>query len=190
MNKKGRLVIISAPSGAGKGTVIREITRLRPEIKYSVSATTRAPRPGEVHGEHYFFVSPEEFDAMVERGEFLEHETYVGNSYGTPRGPIERNIADGIDTILEIEVKGARQVRGKIPDVISIFLAAPNEEELRRRLIGRGTSEDTELVKRLETAREELAASEEYAFTVVNDDATRAAREIIAILDFNREDYL
>jgi guanylate kinase len=190
MNKKGRLIIISAPSGAGKGTVIREVTRLRPEIKYSVSATTRAPRPGEVNGEHYYFVDAAEFDAMAARGEFLEHESYVGNSYGTPRGPIERNMDEGIDTILEIEVKGARQVREKIPDVISIFLAVPDEEELHRRLTGRGKMDEAELESRIQTAREELAAAEEYTFTVVNDDAERAAREIIAILDFNREDYL
>ena len=190
MTKKGRLVIVSAPSGAGKGTVLREVTRLRPGLRFSVSATTRAPRAGEEDGTHYYFITREEFDAMIGRGEFLEHETYASNSYGTPIKPILQNIADGVDTILEIEVKGARQVRQKMDDTISIFISPPSEEELRRRLVGRGTNSEEDVERRLAIARDEMLAVEEFTFNVVNDDAERAAREILAILDFNREDYL
>ncbi|MDR0838244.1 MAG: guanylate kinase [Oscillospiraceae bacterium] len=182
---RGRLIIISAPSGAGKGTVIREIMKLRPEIAYSVSATTRAPRPGEVDGVDYFFITPEEFREREERGDFLENETYVGNRYGTPREAIERNAERGVDTILEIEVKGARLVRAKAPEALSIFLAPPDEEELRRRLHGRGTSSAEEAQERLDTARDEMNAAGEYMFTVINANAEEAAREILAILDKN-----
>jgi guanylate kinase len=180
---RGRLIIISAPSGAGKGTVIRELRRRRPEIRYSVSATTRAPRPGEEHGVDYIFLAPEEFEAMEARGEFLESETYVGRRYGTPRLPIERNIGDGADTILEIEVKGARKVRAKKPDALSIFLAPPSEQELRRRLRDRGTTPGEEFERRLDTAKKEMEAIGEYEYTVINDDPERAAQEIIAIID-------
>jgi len=189
MTKKGRLVIVSAPSGAGKGTVLREVFRLRPELRYSISATTRAPRAGETDGVQYHFVTAEKFAEMRENDEFLECETYVGNSYGTPIKPILANIDNGIDTILEIEVKGARKVRERM-DVLSIFLLPPSEEELRRRLTGRGTSDAAEIERRLTVAHEEMAAADEYTFNVVNDVASRAARELLAILDFNREDYL
>lgn len=189
MNREGRLIILSAPSGAGKNTVLREVFRLRPELRYSVSATTRAPRVGETDGVQYHFVTAERFAEMRENDEFLECETYVGNSYGTPKAPILENIANGIDTILEIEVKGARKVREKM-DAITIFLLPPSEEELRRRLTGRGTNDEAEVARRLEVAHEEMAAADEYAFNVVNDDAERAARELLAILDFNREDHL
>ena len=190
MNDKGRLIIISAPSGAGKGTVIAAMQRRRPELRYSVSATTRAPREGEVDGVHYYFVTAERFAQMQACDEFLECETYVGNSYGTPIEPILQNIERGIDTILEIEVKGAKSVRRRMPDALTIFILPPSEEELRRRLCGRGTDSEDEIERRMEVAREEMRAAEDYTFNVVNDDAERAAGEILAILDFNRVDYL
>ncbi|MDR2421392.1 MAG: guanylate kinase [Oscillospiraceae bacterium] len=179
---RGRLIIISAPSGAGKGTVIRELRKLCPELEYSVSATTRAPRPGEKHGADYLFVTPEEFEAMEARGEFLESETYVGRRYGTPAAPIARNMEAGADTVLEIEIKGARKVREKVPGAISIFLAPPDEEELRRRLAGRGMTAADEFEERLRTAKQEMAAAGEYDFTVINDDPARTAGEIAAII--------
>lgn len=182
-NRPGRLIIISAPSGAGKGTVIGEILRLKPDIAYSISATTRAKRPDEEHGREYFFLSPDEFEAMAERGEFLEHETYVGKHYGTPRGPIERNIASGVDTILEIEVKGAGDVKNKIPEALMIFIMPPSEEELRRRLCGRGTSTEEELRERLAVAKKEMAMAPEYEHIVINDDPVRAANEILEIIN-------
>jgi len=190
MSKKGRLIVISAPSGTGKGTVIGEMLKLRPELSVSVSATTREPRPGEAHGRHYFFVTREKFDEMIANDEFLEHETYAGNSYGTPIAPIQARIADGLDTILEIEVKGARSVWRRMDDVISIFISPPSLEELRRRLIGRGTNDEAEIERRLAIAREEILAVDEFQFHVVNDVAERAAHEVLAILDFNREDYI
>ena len=182
-NRQGRLIVISAPSGAGKGTVIGELRKLRPSIAYSVSATTRAPRPGEKHGRDYYFMSEDEFEAMAAGGKFLEHELYVGKRYGTPRIQIEKNIASGIDTILEIEVKGARDVKRKIPDAVMIFIMPPDEDELHRRLCGRGTSTQTDLCERMAVARCEMAVSSEYEHIVVNDDAFRTAREILEILD-------
>ena len=181
--QKGRLIVISAPSGAGKGTVIGEIRRMNPDIAYSISATTRAPRPAEEHGREYYFFSAEEFEEMASRGKFLEHEAYVGKRYGTLREPIDENIAYGVDTILEIEVKGAREVKRKIPEAVMIFIMPPSEEELRRRLFGRGTNTQQDLDERMIVARGEMAASVEYDHIVTNDDAQRAAQEILDILE-------
>ena len=181
-DKKGRLIVISAPSGAGKGTVIGELRRLKPDIAYSISATTRAPRPGEEHGREYYFFSNEEFENMATRGKFLEHKAYVGRRYGTLLEPIEENIAYGVDTILEIEVEGAREVKRKIPEAVMIFIMPPSEEELRRRLFGRGTNTASDLEERMAVAKLEMAAAPEYEHIVTNDDAKRAAREILTIM--------
>lgn len=180
--KRGRLIIISAPSGAGKGTVIGELLKLSPDTAYSISATTRAPRPGEKHGREYFFLSADEFEAMVNRGEFLEHEEYVGKRYGTPRKQIDENIANGVDTILEIEVKGAGNVKSKLPEAVTIFIMPPSEEELSRRLRGRGTCSQEELLERLEVAKREMTAAPQYEHIVINDDPVRAANEILGII--------
>ena len=180
--QKGRLIVISAPSGAGKGTVIGEMRKLNPDLAYSISATTRTPRPNEEHGREYYFFSPEEFENMAQRGKFLEHESYVGKRYGTLREPIDENIAYGVDTILEIEVKGARSVKQQIPEAVMIFIMPPDEDELRRRLTGRGTSSRQDLDERLAVARDEMAAASEYDHIIINDNAARAAREILAIL--------
>lgn len=181
--RRGKLVIISAPSGAGKGTVIRELRRRRPELQYSVSATTRKPRPGEREGREYYFLTHEQFAERKLQDEFLESATYVGNSYGTPSGPILRNMENGIDTILEIEIEGARQVREKMPEAVAVFIAPPDEDELRRRLSGRGTSTPDELEERLATARIEMNAAGEFSYIVINDVVQRAVDEIIEILD-------
>ena len=155
-----------------------------PQVWLSVSATTRPPRPGEVHGVHYLFVSAEEFDRMVEAGEMLEWAVVHGrNRYGTPRGPVEEHLAAGVPTLLEIDLQGARQVRESMPDARFVFLAPPSFEELERRLVGRGTEGAEERARRLETAHVELASEPEFDVTIVNDDVTRATDELAAIME-------
>ena len=180
---RGRLYVISAPSGAGKGTVIRKVLELRPELALSVSATTRQPRAGEAEGVAYFFVSHERFREMVGRGEFLEYAEYVGEFYGTPKKPIYDRVDNGQDVLLEIEIQGARQVMGKEPDAATIFIVPPDMEELERRLRGRRTESEEKLASRLERARQELEEKGFYEYVVVNDIVSRAAEEIVAIID-------
>ena len=182
----GRLFVISAPSGAGKSSVIGLLLELRPELVLSVSATTRAPRVGEEDGKSYHFITGEEFRKMIQRGEFLEYAEYVGELYGTPALPVRQYIAGGRDVILEIEVQGARQIMEKAPDAVTIFIVPPDMEELERRLRGRGTESDEKLAARLNRARMELEEKSRYAHIVINDDIERAAREISLIIG-NRE---
>jgi guanylate kinase len=180
---KGRLYVISAPSGTGKGTIIAKMLELRPELKLSVSATTRAPREGEAHGVNYYFVTRAEFEDMIARGEFHEYAEYVGEYYGTPKKPIHEHMGNGKDVLLEIETQGAMQVMMMNPDAVSIFIVPPSLEELERRLRGRGTDSEDKLLHRLERARLELDYQGEYNHVVVNDDVTRAAEEILSIID-------
>ena len=184
--KKGRLVVISAPSGAGKSTVIERLRELLPELAFSVSATTRLPREGEVDGAAYYFVTKAEFQDMISRGDFLEYAEFVGDFYGTPREPVLRCIANGRDILLEIEVQGAAQVMAAMPGVISVFIVPPDMDELERRLRGRGTDSEEKMEARLNRAKAELERKNEYAHIVVNDDVLRAAAEIAAII--NREE--
>jgi len=183
MNKKGRLFVISAPSGAGKGTVIKRILELRPELSYSVSATTRPPREGETEGVSYSFVSRDVFIEMIERDEFFEYAEYVGEYYGTPKNPVYGCINKGTDVLLEIEVQGARQVMAIDPAAVSIFIVPPGVQELERRLRGRKTESEDKLAARLDRACQELEEKIHYDHIVINDDYSRAAEEIIAIID-------
>ncbi|GAA4848413.1 guanylate kinase [Saccharopolyspora rosea] len=177
-----RLTVVSGPSGVGKSSVLGEVRRQAPEVYFSVSATTRPPRPGEVDGVHYRFVTTAEFERMIAAGEMLEHARYAGNYYGTPRRPVEEALAAGRPALLEIELQGARQVRRAMPEAQLVILLPPSWEVLVERLTGRGT-EDPEVVRRrLETAREELAAREEFDAAVVNDDVQVATRELLGLI--------
>jgi len=181
--QKGKLVVISAPSGTGKGTVINALLKQRPEYAFSVSATTRKPRPNETDGVSYHFLSHEQFDKMIENNEFLEYAEYVGEYYGTPAKPILDNLSAGITVILDIEVQGAKQVMVKMPDALTIFITAPDMNELENRLRGRGTDSEEKIRIRLEQARSELEERCHYNYTVVNDNVTRATNEILSIID-------
>jgi guanylate kinase len=173
--------VLAGPTAVGKGTVAADVRRRYPQVWLSVSATTRAPRPGEVDGVHYLFVGEEEFDAMVAQGRMLEWAVVHGrHRYGTPREPVERALAAGTPVLLEIDLQGARQVREAMPGSRFVFLAPPSWEELERRLVGRGTEGPAERERRLATAREELAAEAEFDVTVVNDDVARATDELVS----------
>jgi guanylate kinase len=180
---KSRLVVLAGPTAVGKGTVAAYIREHHPDVLLSVSATTRPPRPGEIDGVTYYFLTDEQFDRMIEAGQFLEWAT-VHNAYryGTPRAPIESALADGRSVLLEIDLQGARQVRDAFPDARLVFLLPPTWEELVRRLLGRGTEGREERERRLETARIELAAQEEFDATVVNTRVEDAAREVVNLM--------
>lgn len=187
MQNEGLLVVISGPSGTGKGTVIRHMLEQNDPIRLSISATTRAPREGEVHGEHYFFVSREEFESMIEKGEVLEHAEYCGRYYGTPKAPIDAWRASGDDVILEIEVQGGAQVKEKCPDCVTIFILPPSLEALEERLRGRGTEDEETIQKRLATAKEELKEASRYDYAIVNDDVADTAEQIRQIMQAERK---
>lgn len=182
-----RLVVLAGPTAVGKGTVAAYIREHHPEVHLSVSATTRAPRAGEVEGVSYFFVSDEEFDTMIADGELLEYAT-VHNAYryGTPRGPVEAAIRDGNSVLLEIDIQGARAVRRAMPEARLVFLLPPNWDELVRRLIGRGTEDSAEQARRLETAKLELAAQGEFDYRVVNTDVAEAAEEVVDLMQIRK----
>jgi guanylate kinase len=170
-------VVITGPSGVGKGTLIRELCRHFPDLRLSVSATTRPPRSGERDGLDYHFLSPQEFDRRVAAGEFLEHATYAGNRYGTLKSEVEDD-----PVVLEIEVQGARQVREALPEAVQVFIAPPSTDVLRERLIGRGTDAPETIRERLVRAEEELAAQSEFPHVVVNDDLSRAVQELVDLV--------
>jgi guanylate kinase len=175
--------VLAGPTAVGKGTVAAYVREHHPEVWISVSVTTRHPRPGEVHGRHYWFVSDAEFDRMVAADELLEWAVVHGSArYGTPSRPVEVALAAGRPALLEIDLQGARQVRVRMPEALFVFLEPPSWEELVRRLVGRGTEGSGERARRLETAREELAARTEFDATIVNTEVHLAAEELVALM--------
>ncbi len=179
---KGKTFIISGPSGVGKSTVLRALLEQQEALYFSVSATTRAPREGEVDGVHYHFIDPATFHGMIEQDEFLEYAEYVGNFYGTPKKYVDEAMESGRDVILDIEIQGAQQVCAKRPETVRIFIAPPSWAELERRLTDRGTDSPEKIQKRLLRAKVELQTAGSYDYFVVNDSVDNAVRELRAIL--------
>jgi guanylate kinase len=177
-----KVFVITGPSGVGKGTLISRLLDRVPELELSVSATTRAPREGEIDGRDYHFLDSAEFDRLVREGAFLEHAEYSGNRYGTLRSDVEKRLDAGKSVVLEIEVQGARQVRETMPEAVRVFIAPPDRSDLRRRLEGRGTDDPEAIRQRLRTAERELAAEGEFEQVVINDDVERAAAELERIV--------
>ena len=184
--RKGTLYVFTGPSGAGKGTLLSEIRRGDDRLFLSISATTRAPRPGEIDGVHYYFLKKADFENKISENAFLEYAGYVDNYYGTLAAPVDRMLEEGKDVILEIEVQGAMQVKTKRPDAVMVFIAPPSFEELAARLRGRGTEDEEKVQKRLSIAQQELKSIDHFDFVVVNDEIERAARELRAIIDARR----
>lgn len=180
--KTGKTFIISGPSGVGKSTVLRELLRDRDDLYFSISATTRTPREGEIDGVHYHFINVDRFREMIQEDEFLEYAEYVGNFYGTPKRYVDEAMAQGKDVILDIEVQGALQVTSKRPDTVRIFIAPPSWKELERRLKDRGTDDPDKVQKRLLRAKVEFQTAHTYDYFVINDTVEEAVRELDAII--------
>ena len=186
-SEKGVLVIVSAPSGCGKSTIVHQLMEQRDKLRFSVSATTRAPRTGEVDGVDYYFVTRERFMEMVEEDAFLEHAEYVGNCYGTPEAAVDAQLQEGFDVYLDIEVQGAMQVKAKRPEALLVFVTPPSLEELERRLHHRGTDSDETIRSRLKVAEYELSFRNRFDYVVVNDEVDRAVEEIAGLIDAHRK---
>lgn len=183
---KGRLFLVSGPSGSGKDTVLKEFFKRCPEVEFSISSITRPMRTGEVEGEKYNFISREKFEAMLAADQLLEHNIFVGNYYGTPKAPVERCIREGRDMIIEIDVNGAAQIRQKLPEAVSIFIMPPSLEELKRRLSGRGTETAEVIAKRTNEALREIGEAKKYDYIVVNDDLSEAVYDLVCIIRSDR----
>lgn len=186
---KGKLLVLSGPSGVGKGTVLGELMNRRDDMCFSVSATTRQPREGEVDGVSYFFVSKERFEEMIRNNELLEYAQFVSNSYGTPRAYVEQQLEKGMNVILDIEVQGARNIVKMIPDAVTVYMIPPSYEELERRLRGRGTETEEQIQGRLQTAIDEAKAADFYRYIVVNDKLETAVNELDAIMTAEKIGY-
>lgn len=183
MTKKGLLIVFSGPSGVGKDTVLQRFLPGRTDCAVSISATTRAPRPGEVDGRNYYFISRPRFEELVESGRMLEHACFAGNLYGTPAEAVERLRDEGLHVILEIEVQGALQIREKCPDAVFVFLMPPSLEALRARLVNRGTEPVEVMERRLAAAEREMKMAGEYEYVIVNDSVERSSRELGEVID-------
>ncbi len=182
LNRKGLLLVVSGPSGAGKGTICKALLNKNDQIKLSVSATTRKPRNGEVHGVNYFFIEKEEFTKMIENGEFLEHAQIYDNFYGAPKAAIIECLEKGQDVILEIEMQGARQIKEVYPEGVFIFVLPPSLEELKSRIVGRGTETQEEIEKRFSCAFEEINQIVNYDYFIVNEDIEKSVNDVEAII--------
>jgi len=180
--EKGLLIVLSGPSGTGKGTVCKALLKKHPEIALSVSCTTRAPRAGEVHGTHYFFMDREDFEKRIAEGAFLEYANVFSNFYGTPRGFVEETLAQGKDVLLEIDVQGALQVKESAPDGVFIFLIPPSMEELEKRIRSRATETEEKIRERLGKANAEMSLMDKYDYVIVNDEVDRVVEKIESIL--------
>ncbi len=183
---RGNLFVVSGPSGAGKGTVCKALLEKRTDVVMSVSATSRAPRPGEQDGVHYFFISEQQFRERIDAGQMLEHAVFCGNYYGTPKAYVDEMLDKGVNVILEIEVQGAMQVRAKHPEGVYIFVLPPSMHELRERLIGRGTEPADVVEERLRTAAWEFGHIQKYNYILLNDDIEKAVERFSAIIDAER----
>lgn len=180
--ERGSLIVVSGPSGCGKGTVIQEFLKSYKDAWLSISCTSREPRPGDVPNESYYFITREEFEEKIEKGEFLEYAEYNKNYYGTPKEHIEERLAKGIDVILEIEVQGALKVKELVPEAICIFIMPPSMKELKKRLVGRGTESKEKVLGRFKTAYQEINNVTRYNYVVTNDDVENAVAKMSAIL--------
>lgn len=179
---KGRVYIISGPSGSGKDSVMKKVFEKQLDIAFSISSITRAMRPGEVEGEKYNFISRERFEEMIKNDELLEHNVFVGNYYGTPKAPVINCIENGKDILIEVDVNGAIQIRDKMPEAVSIFIMPPSLDILKKRLTGRGTDSEDVIEKRLNEALREIACAKDYDYIVVNDDLETAANDFVSIM--------
>lgn len=182
MSNRGKLIVYTGASGVGKGTIMKEILKKDNTVRLSVSATTRQPRPEDIEGVTYYFLTKQQFQILMFKNEFLEYAEYCGNYYGTPKEPVEKMLEDGINVMLEIEVQGGLQVMKKCPDCTSVFIMPPSMEELERRLRGRGTEDEETILQRLNTAKTEMTFADKYNYVVVNDEVEKAAEEIIKII--------
>jgi len=180
--ERGQLIVFSGPSGVGKGTILAQYMKGRDNICYSVSATTRSPRPGEVDGQHYFYLTREKFEEMIAADQMLEYAQYSGNYYGTPKQFVEDKLAAGVDVVLEIEVQGAAKVRQACPEALFVFVLPPSYAVLRSRLTGRGTEDAATVQKRLDAALGELRQAGTYDYVIVNDDLEQAVEELATVV--------
>ncbi len=183
MNRKGIIIVVSGFSGAGKGTLMKELTSKYDGYALSVSATTRSPRPGEENGREYFFVTNDEFEKLISENGLIEHAGYVDHYYGTPRKFVEDRLSQGIDVILEIEIQGALQIKEQYPDAVLLFVMPPSASELEKRLRGRGTETDEVIAQRLKRAKEEAVGIEKYDYLVINDDLNECVERLHSIIE-------